>query len=376
MKNFGLYIHIPFCKQRCYYCNFHMSTNLSLRNQMIDCIKKEIFLKSSLYKNCKISTIYFGGGTPSILPIEDLESIFNSIYENFEVEKDIEITLEANPDDFILEKFINLRKLGVNRLSIGIQSFDDNVLKFINRAHDKICAENSIKIAKEAGFENLSLDIIFAMINSSFDILKKDLEKMVSFSPSHISCYSLMIKENTVFDLWVREKKIKEVEEQDAIDQYLYICEFLEKNGYEHYEISNFCKPNKESKHNSSYWDQEKGYIGIGPSAHSFDGKSRSSNISQNMAYINSIKENIIPETIEILSDKNIINEYIMTSFRTKKGLDTIKLFEKYSYQIESKEKIIDQFIKIKYLERDCQNINLTKVGMLFADEIAKIFFV
>ncbi len=371
----GIYIHVPFCKQACHYCDFHFSTNLELTHQLSKAIEKELQHQKDYLKGELVKTIYFGGGTPSLLPCEDLDTILATVSKNFNIDESPEITIEANPDDLTATKLLDLFQLGVNRLSIGIQSFDPEVLRFLNRAHDANSALTCVSLAREAGFDNLSIDLIYSIPGQSNTAWKKNLEQAIELSPEHISSYSLSIEEKTTFGHWQRTGKLKATEEELAAQQFELLMEELELAGYEQYEISNFCKPGYHSRHNSSYWEEES-YLGVGPSAHSYNGASRQFNIQNNHHYIKSLAEDKIPFELEVLTPTNKINEYIFTTLRTSRGCDLQKLKREHGYHIEIKNpgylnKIIEGRLAI--LENDI--LRLTRSGKLLADKIASDLF-
>ncbi len=316
----GLYFHIPFCKQACHYCDFHFSTDISTRHELCTALVRELVLQKD-YLSEEINTIYLGGGTPSLLNREELDILFAAIRTHFTLAPHAEITLEANPDDLTKEKLDAARAIGINRLSIGIQSFDDNLLKYLNRVHDANGARRSLKNVREAGFNNISIDLIYAIPGLSQKIWEETLQEALHFLPEHISSYGLTIEERTVFGNWSKRGKLRPMDEENSAQQFEMLTDMLLQAGYAHYEISNFCKPGFYSRHNSSYWKQSP-YLGIGPSAHSYNGDSRQFNIRNNASYIRSINEGIIPFEREVLSRENKINEYVLTTLRTEWGCD------------------------------------------------------
>lgn len=370
----GLYIHIPFCKQACHYCDFHFSTNQELRQRVVEAISKELKLQREYLNNESIETIYWGGGTPSILLRNELEIILDSIFKNFSVVTHPEITLEANPDDLTFEKLALLKKIGTNRLSIGIQSFDDSILQFFNRAHNSVEAEQCISIAREAGFNNISIDLIHSTPGQSLSAWKSNIEKALALRPEHISAYSLTIEEKTTFGQWQKKGKLQAIDEKESAEQFELLIESLTQAGYEHYEISNFSKPGFESKHNSSYWKQKK-YLGIGPSAHSYDGISRQYNISNNHLYVNSIESGKIPFEREVLTRANKINEYIFTTLRTMWGTDLGYLEKELDYRL-AENQFFQTFLEKGLVVANQHIIRLTSKGKLLADQIASDLFI
>lgn len=321
----GIYIHIPFCKKACHYCDFHFSTNQTLKQELVDAICIELISKIDFLNYEKIESIYFGGGTPSLLSEIQLNQIINTIYTNYSISENPEITLEANPDDLdklILNVYL---KSGINRLSIGIQTFNNQVLKWMNRVHDAKQALYSVKNAQDLGFENLSVDLIYAipeLEKKQFQYaFEDDLQKFIELNVSHISAYNLTIEPRTTFGKWHKNGTIKTIEDTIANAQFDYLISELAKNGYEQYEISNFARNNKTAIHNTSYWFGKK-YLGIGPSAHSFDCICRYANVSNNAKYIQSINQKIDYQTIEKLSAIDFANEHLLTRLRTKWGAD------------------------------------------------------
>lgn len=314
----GIYIHIPFCKQSCHYCNFHFSTSTKNKDEVLDAIENEIKQKGQA-TNEAISTIYFGGGTPSILDVNEINSIIKRIYKEFNVESEAEITIEANPDDLNKEKIINLSLTEINRLSIGVQSFIDKELKIMNRAHDSKKALNSIEISKKY-FNNISIDLMYGVPESTLESWTHNLDTVSQFDINHISSYALTLEPKTALESFVRKLVVEMPEEDLVYDQYNLINKKLEPLGFINYEVCSFAKENFFSKNNSAYWLRKK-YIGIGPSAHSFDGKSRSWNISSNKKYIDQIKKGKSFYKKEKLSKVDQYNEYVMTGFRTIWGV-------------------------------------------------------
>ena len=314
----GIYIHIPFCKQSCHYCNFHFSTSTKNKEEVLYAIENEIKQKGQA-ANEAISTIYFGGGTPSILDVNEINSIIKRIYKEFNVESEAEITIEANPDDLNKEKIINLSLTEINRLSIGVQSFIDKELKIMNRAHDSKKALNSIEISKKY-FNNISIDLMYGVPESTLESWTHNLDTVSQFDINHISSYALTLEPKTALESFVRKLIVDMPEEGLVYDQYNLINKKLEPLGFINYEVCSFAKENFFSKNNSAYWLRKK-YIGIGPSAHSFDGKSRSWNISNNKKYIDQIKKGKSFYKKEKLSKVDQYNEYVMTGFRTIWGV-------------------------------------------------------
>jgi oxygen-independent coproporphyrinogen-3 oxidase len=381
----GIYIHIPFCKQACTYCNFHFSTSLKLREEMVEAIVKEMKPLTSKGEKVEdfsivakesIETIYFGGGTPSILLEDELQLIFDALYERFEFADEIEITLEANPDDITDVKLLCWKKMGINRLSVGIQSFNEDELKWMNRAHSAAESLACIDKIKAAGFTNFSVDLIYGSPLLSNEDWKQNVQTVIEKGIPHISCYALTVEPKTILAKMIETKKTATTDSETQAQQFLLLMEWLSAAGYEHYEISNFAKPNLRSKHNSSYW-QGKKYYGFGPSAHSFDGvRIRRWNIANNALYIQSIQKNGVPYEEEALTQTQQLNEYIMTSLRTVEGLDLnyvkIKFGEAFSTKLTQQSA---KFSSTKKVVLENLKIILTNEGKLFADGIAADLF-
>ena len=371
----GIYIHIPFCFKACYYCDFHFSTSLNSKDQIISAICKELQLKRNYFDSGSIETIYFGGGTPSILDSSDLEKILNTIYKNFNILTSLECTLEANPNDLTKKKIISIIDLGINRISLGGQSFNDKQLKKMNRTHTSSQIESSIKLLQDLGLENINLDLMYGLPDLKYDSWKKDLKKSIDLGVTHLSCYCLTIEKGTVFDKMVKKGSIKIDSDETIKSQFLIMREVLMSNNFNHYEISNFCKPSYESKHNTSYWNGMK-YLGIGPSAHSYNGKKRHWNVNNNFKYISAIKNREVFFEEEVLSRENIINEYILTRLRTSKGVSLKKL----SQLTDKKQynKLVNQmcnFTNESLLFYEKERFFLTEEGMILCDKITSDLF-
>lgn len=371
-----LYIHIPFCKQACHYCDFHFSTNMTLKQKMVDAICSEIRIRKNYLSNNILSSVYFGGGTPSLLTEAHFAKIFECIEANFIIEKNAEITIEANPDDLSIEKLEFLKKIGVNRLSIGIQSFNDSHLAFMNRAHTRSESIKCIEDAKNVGFNNFSIDLIYGIPALDHSILENDIELATSFDVDHISAYCLTIEPKTAFGRWVKNKKMSPIEEDFAADQFEITMNLLAKKGYEQYEISNFARNKNYSRHNTNYWLGQH-YLGIGPAAHSFNGLARQANIANNKLYINALEANSLSFVEEELTIANRTNEYILTGLRTIWGVDLamVETISEGNFSSQN-EIIIDNFLDKKTIEIKNNAIVLTEKGKLFADEIASNLFI
>ena len=368
-----LYIHIPFCKQACHYCDFHFSTNIGKKTAMVLAICNEITLQKDYLQRKELSTIYFGGGTPSLLSNADLELIFDRVSKHYTLQPGAEITLECNPDDINIPRLKAWRAFGINRLSIGIQSFNEAHLKFLNRAHSSAEATQCIRDAKDSGFGNLSLDLIYAIPSKSNAIWKRDLQITHDFDIAHISSYCLTIEEKTVFGKKVKQKLMKPIDDDFASDQFNILIDEMSNRGYKQYEISNFAKEDKYAKHNTSYWQGDE-YLGVGPSAHSFNGNSRQWNISNNAKYLKAITENEISFDVEVLNSQDRVNEYIMTGLRTMWGIDIKKAGAIHRLQEETYP-ILNSFEKDGLLTNIQGKVKLTDKGKLQADYIASELF-
>jgi oxygen-independent coproporphyrinogen-3 oxidase len=367
----GIYIHIPFCRQACHYCNFHFSTSLWYKNELLDALLKETELQKDYLGNESVETIYFGGGTPSILQISDLRFQIEKIRQTFNVSDKAEITLEANPDDINEEKLIGWKEIGINRLSIGVQSFFEEDLLWMNRAHNAEQAVCSLQLAVKY-FDNITMDLIYGHPLLTNEKWKQNVEKVIALNIPHISCYALTVEPKTPLSKMISEKKKEDIQQEKQAEQFLLLMDWLENAGYEHYEISNFARPGHRSRHNSSYW-QGKKYLGLGPSAHSFNGESRQWNISNNNIYIESLEKNEISFEKEVLTQIQKINEYIMTSLRTMEGLDLNKIPEAASYELRAASK---KFLEVGKLILKENKLLLTREGKLFADGIAADLFI
>lgn len=337
---------------------------------MLQSIQNELTLQKNYLKE-PIETIYFGGGTPSILLAKELSNILEVINNNYEIALDPEITLEANPDDLSVKQLEAMRLIGINRLSIGIQSFDDEVLKFLNRAHNQKQAHDCIDSARKVGFDNISIDLIYGIPDRDHQKWLDDLNKVLSMTPEHISAYCLTIEPQTAFGKWVKKGKITPLEDDYSATQFETMIDVLGKQGFEQYEVSNFCRDGNYSKHNTSYW-QQKPYLGVGPGAHSYNLVSRQFNIRNNPKYIESLKNNSIPFEIENLSKNDVINDYILTAIRTKWGIDLGKL-EKIGYHND--QKYIHSLLTNKLALKENNNLILTSAGKLLADKISSDMF-
>ena len=371
----GIYIHIPFCKQACFYCDFHFSTSLKRKEEMLQAILSELQLRKNEFEDEQIETIYFGGGTPSLLTSEEIATIFKVIYRNYNVIESPEITLEANPDDLSESKIIALSNSPINRLSIGIQSFFEDDLQFMNRAHTAEESKNCLSVAMRY-FDNITIDLIYGVPNMSTKKWKENLKIAFDFGVPHISSYALTVEEKTALHNLIKKGTVPPINEQQALEHFNILVSETEKQGFEHYEISNFGKSAYFSKHNTSYWLGKK-YLGIGPSAHSFNGKQRSWNIANNVKYIKSINNKTLPLEFEELSINNRFNEYIMTGLRTIWGVDLNKIEQDFGKTyLNELNKNSQQFIEKGLLKISSENkLVTTNKGKFLADGIASDLF-
>ena len=370
----GLYIHIPFCRKACNYCNFHFSTSLKQINEMVSSIAKEMEIRAKEIDE-EINTIYFGGGTPSLLHISLLDTLMNSAREHYNINDQAEITLEANPDDIDLEKAEAWKALGINRFSIGIQSFADENLKWMNRAHNAKQSITAIDIIKQTGFTNYSIDLIYGTPGQSMEGWVKDLRTAFELGVPHLSCYALTVEEKTALNSLIQRGELLGVNQDEQADRFETLMQLSTNAGYHHYEISNFALPGYESKHNSAYWEGVV-YLGFGPSAHSFDGNKRKWNISNNNAYIKSLTNHVLPHKEETLSEKDVLNEYIMTALRQSKGIEKRILLQKGGQTcLNEITNLIKPYLNTQKVVEDETGWRLTNHGKFFADGIAATLF-
>ncbi|MFB9096085.1 MULTISPECIES: radical SAM family heme chaperone HemW [Flavobacterium] len=370
----GIYIHIPFCKQACHYCDFHFSTSLKKKDEMVSALAKEIAMRKDEFKDETVATIYFGGGTPSILDVDDLKMLIDVVYQNYKVDDNPEITVEANPDDLTEDRIIQLSKNNINRLSIGIQSFFEDDLKMMNRAHDSQEAQRCLELATQY-FDNISLDLIYGVPNMSNEKWKQNIEKALSFGIPHISSYALTVEPKTALDKFIKKGIIKQPDDEVAQEHFYILVETLKENGFIHYELSNFGKPDYFSKNNSSYWLGKK-YIGIGPSAHSYDGVNRGWNISNNALYIKVIEENRLPIETEKLTLTDRYNEYIMTGLRTIWGVSLDRIKNEFGLKyFDYLNKESKRFLEDDLLVVEDNVLQTTKKGKFLCDGIASDLF-
>lgn len=371
----GIYIHIPFCKQACHYCDFHFSTSFQYKKEILQALQQEIVLQKDYLQGETIETIYFGGGTPSVLEAAEINILLDAVFTNFTVKADAEVTLEANPDDLHLQKILSLKQTRINRFSIGIQSFFEEDLVWMNRAHNAVEAFTSIKTVQDAGFSNITIDLIYGYPLLTDAKWQYNLQQFFQLQIPHLSAYSITVEPQTALASFISKKKQPAMNDEQSAAQFEFLMDQTGKHGFEHYEISNFSLPGWHSRHNSNYWKGVK-YLGIGPSAHSFNGKSRQWNVANNQQYLNSIGKNSIPFTAEVLSEKDRVNEFIMTNLRTSNGLD-LNLADQLSQGAgEAILKDARQFLTKNWLVQTNQLLTLTPEGKLYADYIAAGLFI
>ncbi len=371
----GLYVHIPFCRDACIYCDFHFSISLGHLKPMLRAIVKELHDQRDFLSGENMRTIYFGGGTPSVVAPEEIVKIIRAVRRDYIVDPQAEVSFEANPEDLNPGYLSLLRKTGINRLSIGIQSFDDGYLKFMNRRHDSAQAKACLRNARRAGFDNLNLDLIYGLPGMSGKKWRETLLEAFSFRPSHLAAYHLSYEPGSVLDYRKRKGRVIPVDENRSLEQFRILMELSDKHGYQHYEISNFALPGYVSRHNSAYWKGEK-YLGVGPSAHSYNGRKRRWNLSRNSSYIKGIMEGREVSEEEILDDKTRYREYLMTSLRTIWGVDMGYLKKEWGEPVY--RQVLRQakpFIEAKKIRKSGQTLTLTREGMFICDHITEKLF-
>jgi oxygen-independent coproporphyrinogen-3 oxidase len=368
----GVYFHIPFCRQKCNYCDFYSRRDSKGVEDLVKSEIEELVLRKEYIKGEKVNTIYFGGGTPSLLKIDHIIQLINSVKQNFEVSSDCEISLEANPDDLSEEYLVQLHRSTVNRLSIGIQSYNDGILKFLGRRHDSKKLTGIVETAQQTGFNNISADLIYAIPGMDFEIYKDSLEQVIKLGIQHISAYSLTIEKGTYFYKLLENYSIAEVNEEEMLRQYNATVDILSQCGFIQYEISNYAKEGFKSRHNSSYWEDEK-YLGIGPSAHSYDRVSRQWNVSDTKKYCNNISISAPVSEIEYLSENDKFNEYLITGLRTLRGVSLSYVNNNFKSGIcRHFKREIDYLLISKLVYYDYDRVVLTRKGMVISDFILR----
>ena len=371
----GIYIHIPFCSQACYYCDFHFSTSFKTVGRVLDCIKKEIVKQKNYLINQKVDTIYFGGGTPSLMDVSLIKQILTVIRKNFRFSNSIELTIEANPEDITFHKINEWFSAGINRVSVGVQSFRDSDLSSMNRAHNSRQAMECLELLMNSKIKNINVDLIYGLSKLEDLDWEKNLQKLIDFNVHHISCYCLTIEPKTPLFYLIKKGQYKQPDSIRGRSQFLVAREKLKQAGYEHYEISNFSKPGFSSRHNSNYWNKTF-YLGIGPSAHSYNGSSRQWNIKNNNKYCDAIEKNQVHYKLETLTKKDMINEKILTSLRTSSGLllkDCLDMMDSLQMDLFMIE--VKNLEKKSLIKKEKNRIFLTESGMLMADSISAQLF-
>ena len=368
----GLYIHIPFCRQRCSYCAFYSSTLYNIQQKYVDALCKEIVLRKEYTGNQAIGTIYLGGGTPSTLTAEQLESIFGTIYNHYPIAPNPEVTIECNPDDLTPEFLTALRRMPVNRISMGIQSFNDAQLKRLGRRHDAAKARQAVANARAAGYDNISIDLMFALPGSNRAEWQETLDTAIALHPDHISAYNLMYEEGTPLHRALERGDFQELSEEENLEQFRMLIDSMRAAGYRHYEISNFALPGRESRHNSSYWNDTP-YIGCGAAAHSYNGNSREWNIADIKAYIEGMESGCRNYEIENLTEEESYNDTILTRLRTADGIPLQWMKEKFNdklngYMLRAAEKEI----ALGNLKEENGHLSLTEKGIFISDAVIR----
>lgn len=370
----GLYLHIPFCRKACHYCNFHFSTSHRLLNDFPGALLKEMELQRGYLEGATVETIYFGGGTPSLLSLEQLDRIITETRKLMPVSDGVEITLEANPDDITPDGVKGWKQIGVNRLSLGVQSFFEEDLQWMNRAHDAEQAQRSIETILPV-LPNLTIDLIYGTPTLSDERWRANIARAVAYGIPHLSCYALTVEPRTALAELIRQKKKPDVLPEDQARQFLILMEELEKAGYEHYEISNFARPGHRSRHNSAYWSGAH-YLGLGPSAHSFNGVSRQWNVANNALYLKSLEAGTVPSETEQLSETDRFNEYVMTALRTVEGVDLGYISSQFGAAVLPElKRQLTLTVSAGNAEQTNNGYRLTREGKLLADGIAASMF-
>lgn len=371
----GIYIHVPFCTQACYYCDFHFSTSLKLKQRVISAMKKEIVQQKKYLDNLEVKTIYFGGGTPSLIESDAIDDIYSTVQHNFILSDVIELTIEANPEDITESLVSSWEKIGINRVSLGIQAFKDQHLKYMNRVHNSNQALHALELLSKSKIKNLNIDLIYGFPNLSDFDWEASLDVILKFEPQHISCYSLTVEKQTPLFQFINKGTYSKLNPEQANRQFLIARKKLINAGYSHYEISNFSKDGCFSLHNTNYWNKTH-YLGIGPSAHSFNGTTRQWNINNNFKYCNAVENNMQHYEVEKLNRNNIINEYILTMLRTSRGIKQDWISSKMTeseYQKFNKQ--IEKFIDLGLIQKNDNSLSCTESGMLIIDSISSDLF-
>ena len=372
----GIYLHIPFCRKRCYYCDFFKSTDLSQKTRLLDGLKKELGKRVCEFSSEEINTIYFGGGTPSVLTIEELKDLLNTIQQYYKVAENAEITLEANPDDLTQAMLSKLKQIGFNRLSMGVQSFSEADLKLMNRRHSVLQAIQSVKWAKDAGFSNISIDLIYGLPNQTIEEWERNVRSAVNLDVEHISAYNLTYHKGTVFYEQLKKGILKELPDELSLEQFEILIRILTEAGFEHYEISNFCKPGLYSKHNSSYWKSKK-YLGIGPSAHSYDLVSRRWNVSSISKYLDGLENDKLYYEAEILTEQDRYNDFIITGLRTIWGVSEEFIQASFpSRYFLHFQKLKERYLLSGHILYAVDKVYISPEGLFISDKIMADFMI
>ena len=367
----GIYIHIPFCKQACSYCDFHFSTNISRKKEVLQALQLEMHGRANYLQGQTVETIYFGGGTPSLLTNEELQEIFAGLNKQFKVSPNAEITLEANPDDLNKSKLSELKSSPINRLSIGVQSFFDEDLKFMNRGHSAKEAFESLKNAQDVGFENLNIDLIFGGQTTSNKMWEQNLNHFFELQVSHLSAYSLTIEEKTALWAKINQGKVSAIDDYKNYEHYKMLQQAIDAHNFQQYEVSNYCNKENYSKHNTSYWFGIN-YLGLGPSAHSFNGKSRQWNVRNNIKYIKALKEGMPYFEQELLTEEDQYNEYLITSLRTKWGIKKSEVSTRFSSTIQAHFEEKQRALNIEETENSKDSLIVKRPYLFQSDEIVR----
>jgi oxygen-independent coproporphyrinogen-3 oxidase len=370
----GIYIHIPFCKQACSYCNFHFTTSLRNKTPLVNALAWEAAAERDYLQGETIDTIYFGGGTPSLLSQDELILLTRTIRDNYLVAADAELTLEANPDDISRDKLSGWKDAGINRLSIGVQSFFEEELRWMNRAHNSRQAVESLELALHQ-FDNITIDLIYGSPLLTDEMWKENVEKATALGIPHLSCYALTVEEKTPLYKMIHTRQTADMDTDKQARQFLQLMEWLREKGYEHYEVSNFAQPGYRSRHNSSYWKGEK-YLGLGPSAHSYNGRERRWNISNNNIYLEGTRNSLLQRETESLTREQQLNEYIMISLRTSEGMNLERIEQVWGTKERDRiERLLKNFPAGNFVLPDPSTVSLTDEGMLMADGMARDLF-
>ena len=371
----AIYIHIPYCTRKCSYCNFFIKTIINDDKDLVEAIINELFIRKDYLETQKINSIYLGGGTPSILKDSLLEKIFIAINHNYILSENTEVTIECNPEDITKIKLENFKKLGINRISIGVQSFNNHDLIFLDRSHNAEQAINAIELCKEMNFENISIDLMYSLPNQNLSNWKENLNTALNLDIQHISCYSLTVKEKTKLQKQIKQNKVVVADDITSSEHFEILIEKCKSQGFSQYEISNFCKNNLYSKHNVSYWGNNS-YLGIGPSAHSYNKKSRQWNVSNNRLYIHNLKKNKLIFETEQLSNKDLYNEYIMKTLRTKWGSNINYIEKTHGIKfVKHLNKETNKWRESGHLYNDKNKILLTNKGKFISDSVISDLF-